>query len=420
MEYDLAPGSVRDHARLPVARKRHPQDASSDHRKVDELERLYAKVPWHRRSKTMTVLLVAALFLVGTPLVVVCFISLTGPIYYRKLAAPGVLKVWSPANKILAVLFLIAWMASIASVLPRGTGQSDGPQDGTAASSGALGDNGKHRVPLPTRGSPVAYAKVGAGEDETRDLIVVSTPATGHRDRPEIKRETVAAWARMLEKHFAARDVNAIVRCFDTQAQLKTSTAGLPLEAEQKTIVHELIGSQLMETSSAWVSNLNIGGLKVLNARVTSNGEGHAVVRMLRVDGGYDYLALTLAASPEGEPLIADSYQLGTGEILTERLRFHAIQTVLPKTTPAGKLSRADLDVLINGSVLTQATGRFEAGQASGAIHLIDQLPESLKTRRSVSLLRARAAQMLGERSFADALERTVPSSGVIPDWTCS
>jgi hypothetical protein len=103
--------------------------------------------------------------------------------------------------------------------------------------------------------------------------------------------------------------------------------------------------------------------------------------------------------------LIADCYQFGTGETMSQRLRFEAIQTAVPKAN-AGKLSAPDLDVLVNGYVLGQAIERFKAGQARGAVQLIDQLPYSLKTQKFVSLMRVKAAQALGERQFTEAVEQ--------------
>ncbi|MEZ6141779.1 MAG: hypothetical protein R3B84_14505 [Zavarzinella sp.] len=83
----------------------------------------YSEVPWYRKSDNCSALIVAHLVLMiigaGIPfiallglftfcgLIFVCFVVLTGPVYYKKRRKDGTLKTWGVENKIAAVILLL-------------------------------------------------------------------------------------------------------------------------------------------------------------------------------------------------------------------------------------------------------------------------------------------------------------------------
>ena len=69
----------------------------------------YSDVPTLRRSGTNSTLLILHLLTLGfVPFSLITFVVLaTGNVYYNKKEADGSLKVWSPANRVIAFLLLI-------------------------------------------------------------------------------------------------------------------------------------------------------------------------------------------------------------------------------------------------------------------------------------------------------------------------
>lgn len=69
----------------------------------------YSEVPWIRQSGTNSVFLVLHLLTCGAIpfLLVTCVVLVTGNVYYNRKESDGSLKVWSPANKVIAFLLLI-------------------------------------------------------------------------------------------------------------------------------------------------------------------------------------------------------------------------------------------------------------------------------------------------------------------------
>ena len=66
---------------------------------------VYDQVPWYRRSSVNTMLIIGS-FLFGPLILITCFVSLTGDIYYNKSEGAGNLKVWHWTNKIIAFVIL--------------------------------------------------------------------------------------------------------------------------------------------------------------------------------------------------------------------------------------------------------------------------------------------------------------------------
>ena len=70
----------------------------------------YEQVPWYRRSSVNSVFILIHLFTGGcVPLLFWTCVNLaTGDIYYKKKHAEGDLKTWDTANKVVAVVILLA------------------------------------------------------------------------------------------------------------------------------------------------------------------------------------------------------------------------------------------------------------------------------------------------------------------------
>ncbi len=75
------------------------------------LEAMYKGLPWYRRDGPATALLLAGLVpCVGAiPLLVVCFVRATGPIFVPRAGADGGLERWSDSRKLLAWLFFVLY-----------------------------------------------------------------------------------------------------------------------------------------------------------------------------------------------------------------------------------------------------------------------------------------------------------------------
>jgi hypothetical protein len=72
-----------------------------------KLHTTYLDVPWYRRSSWCSVFLLANVLSGGylPGIAFVCFLLITGDVYYNKLTDGGRLKTWSPANRVVAYGF---------------------------------------------------------------------------------------------------------------------------------------------------------------------------------------------------------------------------------------------------------------------------------------------------------------------------
>lgn len=77
------------------------------------------QVPWYRQSTLHTVLLIIHLLTCGAAplLLVTCLVLVTGDIYYNTPDHTGYLKKWSPANKVVAFILLLAPLVFFISML---------------------------------------------------------------------------------------------------------------------------------------------------------------------------------------------------------------------------------------------------------------------------------------------------------------
>ena len=90
----------------------------------------YAEVPWYRRSGVNSLFIVAHLLTCGfVPLLLwVCINLVTGDVYYDKRTPRGDLKVWSVANKVVAVVILVLNVVVFVSVFLGGLAAGLNPQ----------------------------------------------------------------------------------------------------------------------------------------------------------------------------------------------------------------------------------------------------------------------------------------------------
>jgi len=75
----------------------------------------YDQVPWYRRSGVNSAFVLLGL-VTGVSLIITTIVLLTGDIYYNKLDKDGMLKKWSVANKVVAVILLLSWIGFISIV----------------------------------------------------------------------------------------------------------------------------------------------------------------------------------------------------------------------------------------------------------------------------------------------------------------
>ena len=102
-----------------MADDRDEQDEFDAEDDFDEGPRKYADVPLLRKSSTNTVFILVNMLTLGyVPLiVVVCITLVTGNVYYNERKKNGELKVWSLANKVVAVILLVINVAYIAPII---------------------------------------------------------------------------------------------------------------------------------------------------------------------------------------------------------------------------------------------------------------------------------------------------------------
>lgn len=98
----------------PMLTTIHPSPPVPDNQTIDSGTstgyRSYAEVPWYRQSNVNTAFILISMGTKGLlPLTLVtCILVLTGDIYYKAPDKAGNIRVWSKANKIAAVVILIA------------------------------------------------------------------------------------------------------------------------------------------------------------------------------------------------------------------------------------------------------------------------------------------------------------------------
>ena len=77
---------------------------------VEETPSEYAPA-WLAQAETLSVLLGG---IASVALLLTCIVVLTGPVYWKTCVAPGRLKTWSVANKVLALGLLVGWVSLLA------------------------------------------------------------------------------------------------------------------------------------------------------------------------------------------------------------------------------------------------------------------------------------------------------------------
>ena len=78
----------------------------------------YSQVPFYRKNWFASILVLSGL-LCGLPLMAACVIVLTGPVYMAEIGLDGKLKTWGAANKVVAVILLVAWSGYVLSRIAR-------------------------------------------------------------------------------------------------------------------------------------------------------------------------------------------------------------------------------------------------------------------------------------------------------------
>lgn len=382
-------------------------------------DELYAEVPWHRRSGPLSVMVVLGGLCVGIFVIPVCFIALTGPVYERKLAAPGQLKTWGSGNRIAAVVILLFWIGLIFKVLAG---------HGSATVNAVATAPPPSPTPIPVQAPPLAQtlppspkpavsyrasvgdvSQEGLVGGEARPVAVAPQPPRPQTITPSWPPLTEAkcqAWAKKFEEATAKGDMTYLTRNLDTNGLARRALERITVTDESLQKVQLLTDDFLRNIGDIGESLAKSRPCKVLRTRQVS-GQWSAMVRCLLKEGNVDYLGLTLAPNAAGEVQVVDVFELSSGGEWSHMLRTLALPLVVSGDPMALRsLSPADRDILNNAALLGEIYRKSETKQVGELASLISQLPPSLQNDRYLSILNVKATAELGGTTFNVAVER--------------
>lgn len=400
-DYDLVPEPERPHVRdmpslvdhAPLGPKARLPDKSADE--------LYAAVPWYRRSGPLGIMTFLGIFIM-LPVIPVCFIVRTGPVYERKLMAPGQLKTWGGANRFSAVVILLLWIVGTSFAIYNSIGSAVSTETPHSRSSPPVVVQAQ--TPWPYR-ADVAVVTAPDLSPAPVPPVRVARPAV-RLSRPPLTDSQCQAWANELEQSTATGDMGFLTRSFDPEGLAERAVIGITLTEE----------SMRQVKSVAEVSIKGVGDLsdplvkkrpcKVLWTRQVS-GERVAMVRCLLKEGNADYLKLTLALSNAGEVRVVDMLELSSGFQWGHMLRTVALPLVVSADADALRsLSPTDKDIINNAALLGAIYRKTDPTQLQEVPTLIAQLPPSLQADPYLSILNVKASAQLGDAAFNAAVER--------------
>lgn len=242
--------------------------------------------------------------------------------------------------------------------------------------------------------------------------------AAGAADAPApLDEKSCVDFARELEASFAKQDPSFLNARF--RADLVADRAMAGIEAPPDVTAGFRAGlTESLPLAQKILSDMGKGGRYVFLRFRMVDGQPRVFFRLTNEGGDLNYHQLVLSRGPDGKPVVADLYQATTGECLSDTVRRGYL--CIAANANRGLISRLvgkESDYVAHFAEIGQMTQHVQSGKGKEAIAVFDALPASLKTDKSVLLLRLNAAGLVDLPSYQAAaldLEKAFPSDPCI------
>lgn len=215
-----------------------------------------------------------------------------------------------------------------------------------------------------------------------------------------------AAWdafGQKLASHFENREWKEAGALLDTFALSDRALKDLPVGFGER------IGFQIGFSSGLQKSlypALEKFSTFTYQRQLTIGGEIHLRFRCRSDDGGFNFLSFVCQAQTGGGIKWVDMFSFATGEFLTATTR-RALLPLIAKSPGAKNVTFSDeqTEYLSNIEHMQTAMKMHQDGDSAGAFALLNALPDDLKSRQFVLLMRFTIAQSLNEEEYLAVIE---------------
>lgn len=244
-------------------------------------------------------------------------------------------------------------------------------------------------------------------------LLLLAPAAACAADDAAVERDRTA-FAHDLERAVNARDAAFVDAALDREVLIDRALRGLTLSKGTEAEIRAGIAGNLA-IGKAICGGLGDGGTYKFLRLVRADGEQAAVFRSV-VGERFTYHELTLAGGGDRPVRIADVYGYLGGEKTSATWR----RLVLPVAAEKDKgflekLVGKENEFVANAPKLMSMQQAFQSGRFAEALATYGSMPQSMREEKMVLLMRLRAAEQVGEKEHAAALEDIVRLFGDDP-----
>jgi hypothetical protein len=211
------------------------------------------------------------------------------------------------------------------------------------------------------------------------------------------------AFAHKLERDLSTRHYDSFAKALDMDALLEKALSGITATDKTKQGFRE--GFDNGFTNSFARSFSVIKSYKLLRLTNT-NGECHALYRVLVQGGGMNYHDLFLKSKNGGPVRIVDFYIALTGEPVSVTVRRVALPIMADRDkTFLQHLFGDEQDLIKYQAEWTQVITLCQNKKYSEALSVYEELPLSLQQEKFLLVQRLKAAQAIGDTEYQKALD---------------
>jgi hypothetical protein len=222
--------------------------------------------------------------------------------------------------------------------------------------------------------------------------------------------------AKKIERSMAEDQGAWVDRNFDVDALMARVMRDAPGDAAFKKGFEKGLRSKFNIGALTGKAVTESGSYKFLRVR-TANGRKSALFRVL-IDGSFNYHEYLLEVSPQGAVRPVDIYIYLSGEYLSQAFRRMYLGVVAGQPGLVGKLVGKENDYAKSIQQVASMGPLIKQGKAEQALNVYHGLPDSLKSEKSVLILRLQAGSEVSPKESMDALEamrKAYPGDPSIP-----
>lgn len=251
----------------------------------------------------------------------------------------------------------------------------------------------------------VVFAGMGCGRSAA-PVESESSPPVQVTNSLSVSADEALAFAEQLEMLAVQGDPARVDALFDWHQMVLLAASGLTTDSH---LIDEfeqgLIQSVGVEGIGAAICGACTDGGGYALVRLTEKDDTHSLLFRLRSTVGLTYHDLVLHQNEQGQVLVKDFFNFGTGELMSQSLRRHLLLAVCRKDPKI----RGDLDeqsrLLVEHDQIIQAMRQeLSTGNHAQALKLYAKLPEALQKEKSILLSRLVAAKFVGRDQYVEAV----------------